>query len=72
MKELEQVKISPTYRSISLIQKRDVRLQCVFNDASTNAVAYLKTTDASGNMDVGFIFGKGKLAPRSEIPVPRL
>lgn len=48
---------------------------CVFNGASTNAnaaVAYLKTTDASGNIDVGFIFGKGKLAPHSEIPVPRL
>lgn len=56
----------------SLSYKKEM---CVFNDASTNAiaaVAYLKTTDASGNMDVVFSFGKGKLAPRSEIPVPRL
>lgn len=74
LKELEQVKISHTYTSTSLSQAHKKEM-CVFRDASTNAiaaVAYLKTTDAGGNVDVGSIFGKAKLAPRPEITVPRL
>ena len=74
LKELEQVKIPRQYTSISLSQAQSKEL-CVFCDASTTAiaaVAYLRTTDASNNMDVGFILGKAKLAPRPETTVPRL
>lgn len=48
---------------------------CVFCDASTNAiaaVAYSRVTNTSGNVEVGFMFGKAKLAPQPEISVPRL
>ncbi|XP_021332949.1 uncharacterized protein [Danio rerio] len=74
LKKLELVKIPRTYATISLHQAQR-REMCVFCDASTNAiaaVAYSKITSISGNVEVGFIFGKVKLAPRPEISVPRL
>lgn len=37
-----------------------------------DAVAYLKVTDADGHSDMGFIFGKAKLALKPEITVSRL
>lgn len=39
---------------------------------AVSAVAYLKETDDRGHNEVGFIFGKAKLAPKSEITIPRL
>lgn len=48
---------------------------CFSSDASSTAiaaVAYLKTTDSDGEINVGFICGKAKLAPRPEITIPRL
>ncbi|XP_067250257.1 uncharacterized protein [Chanodichthys erythropterus] len=74
LKELEHVKIPRTYATISLCQAQRKEM-CVFCDASTNAiaaVAYSRVTNASGNVEVGFMFGKAKLAPRPEISVPRL
>lgn len=74
LKDLEHIKIPRAYTSISFsnAQSREI---CVFCDASTKAiaaVAYLKTTDAAGNSEVGFIMAKAKLAPRPEITIPRL
>ncbi|XP_063758758.1 uncharacterized protein LOC134877255 [Eleginops maclovinus] len=74
LKELEQLKIPRQYTSISLRQACSKEL-CVFCDASTiaiAAVAYVRTTDASSNVEVGFMFGKAKLAPRPETTIPRL
>lgn len=64
LKELECVKIPCTY-AISLGQTQGKEM-CVFCDTSTNAiaaVAYIRVTDMSGNVEVGFMFGKAKLAP---------
>ncbi len=48
---------------------------CVFSDASTKAigaVAYLKALQKDGQVRVGFVMGKAKLAPLSEPTIPRL
>ncbi len=48
---------------------------CVFSDASTKAigaVAYLKALQKDGQVEVGFVMGKAKLAPLSEPTIPRL
>ena len=48
---------------------------CVFADASTTAtaaVAYLKATTEEGQTEVGFVFGKAKLAPQPDLSIPRL
>lgn len=74
LKELEQVKIPRQYTFISLSQEQSKELS-VFCDASTTviaAVTYMRTTDASGNTDVGFIFGKAKRTPHPEMTVARL
>lgn len=44
---------------------------CVFCDAIA-AITYSRVINTSSNVNVGFMFGKAKLAPRPEIPVPRL
>ncbi|VDI68047.1 Hypothetical predicted protein [Mytilus galloprovincialis] len=47
----------------------------VFSDASEKAiaaVAYLRTTDSSGEPNIGFILGKAKVAPTSGHTIPRL
>jgi len=48
---------------------------CVFSDASVkaiSAVCYLKVTNEQGHSEVGFVFGKSKLAPQPELTIPRL
>ncbi len=48
---------------------------CVFSDASTKAigvVAYLRTVDGDGQINIGFILGKTKLTPKSKPTIPRL
>lgn len=48
---------------------------CVFSDASTKAigaVAYFRVTDGDGQIHVGFVMGKAKLALLSEPTTPRL
>ncbi len=70
LKELENVKIPRTYATITLFQAQRKEM-CVFCDASTNAiaaVAYSRITSMNGKVEVGFMFGKAKLAPR---PDPR-
>lgn len=74
LKELEQVRIPRQFTSISLSQAQ-CRELCIFCDASVTAiaaVAYLRTTDKCNKVDVGFILGKAKLAPRPETTIPRL
>ncbi len=74
LKELEHVKIPRTYATIPLFQAQR-REMCVFCDASTKAiaaVAYSRITSMNGKVEIGFMFGKAKLAPRPEISVPRL
>lgn len=34
-------------------------------------VAYLKVTTQNGKSEVGFVFGKAKLAPQPELTIPR-
>ena len=72
--ELEQLQIERPYTPVSL-RSTNYRELCVFSDASTmaiSAVAYLKTTDGEGHINVGFVMGKSKLAPHPPHTVPRL
>ena len=72
--ELEQLQIERPYTPVSL-RSTKYRELCVFSDASTmaiSAVAYLKTTDREGHINVGFVMGKSKLAPHPPHTVPRL
>lgn len=74
LKDLEDVRLPRTYTSISLSGATNTEL-CVFCDASTlaiAAVAYLKVTNTEGKSEVGFVFGKAKLAPQPEATIPRL
>ena len=74
LQELENLHIPRTYTSKSLTKMQRTEL-CVFSDASTKAiaaVAYLRTFDNDGLIEVGFIFGKAKLAPLSQPTIPRL
>ncbi|XP_049332403.1 uncharacterized protein LOC125799519 [Astyanax mexicanus] len=71
---LKEVQIPRTYVSFSTSMAHNTEL-CVFSDASVKAisgVAYLKVTNEHGHSEVGFVFGKSKLAPQSALTVPRL
>lgn len=72
LQDLRELKIPRMYTSLPLsaVQRREI---CIFLSTKVvGAVAYLKVTDADGQSDMGFIFGKAKLAPKPEITVPRL
>lgn len=74
LKHLEQVRVKRMYTSIPL-RSSTKRELCIFSDASTQAigaVAYIKVTDSEGRNDLGFVFGKAKLAPQPEVTIPRL
>ncbi|KAI4829460.1 hypothetical protein KUCAC02_023500 [Chaenocephalus aceratus] len=69
IKDLEHVRIPMTYTAIPLSSSTHKEL-CIFCDASTQAiaaVAYIKVTDAEGKSQLGFLFGKDKLAPQPEV-----
>ncbi|KAK7891906.1 hypothetical protein WMY93_023869 [Mugilogobius chulae] len=72
--ELSKLHIPRAYTAISLSNATHTEL-CVFSDASVKAigaVAYLKIDQDNGQVDVGFVLGKAKLAPLSQPTIPRL
>ena len=74
LQDLQELKISRAYTSIPTTNAK-IRELCVFADASVKAVAavaYLKVTDDDGHAEVGFVFGKAKLAPQPDLSIPRL
>ena len=74
LQDLQELKIPRMYTSLPLSAAQKTEM-CIFCDASTKAigaVAYLRVTDSRGHSDVGFIFGKAKLAPKPDITIPRL
>ena len=74
LQALHQCKIPRMYTAVPLSEARRREL-FVFCDASTKAigaVAYLKVTGATGQSELGFVYGKAKLAPKPEPTIPRL
>lgn len=74
LKLLENVQIPRCFVPTSLQSCKDVTLH-IFSDASEKAiaaVAYLRTVDANGKVNVGFVFGKTKIAPKHGHTIPRL
>ncbi|XP_030580342.1 uncharacterized protein LOC115776718 [Archocentrus centrarchus] len=74
LQDLKELHVPRTYTSTSLSQATHKEL-CLFSDASTmaiGAVAYLKAVQRDGEVEVGFIMGKAKLAPLSKLTIPRL
>ncbi|XP_073714092.1 uncharacterized protein [Misgurnus anguillicaudatus] len=74
LQNLQDLKIPRTYSSFptSEVQTREL---FIFADASMRAVAavaYLRSTSHNGRTDIGFVFGKTKLAPQPDLTVPRL
>lgn len=62
------------YTSIpsSTAQRKEVIVFCDASIKAVGAVAYLKLTNADGHSEVGFLFGRAKLAPKPDITIPRL
>lgn len=72
--ELEHLHIPRPYIPVSLSQTLNGEL-CIFSDASVlaiAAVAYLRVKDSKGQLYVGFVMSKSKLAPFPAHTVPRL
>ncbi|VDI59142.1 Hypothetical predicted protein [Mytilus galloprovincialis] len=70
---IETLRIPRTY--VPYLSKTTTKELHVFSDASEKAiaaVAYLRTTDSSGEPNIGFILGKAKVAPTSGHTIPRL
>lgn len=69
LKHLEQVRIPIMYTSISFCgaAKRELCILCDTSTKAIAAVAYAKVTDTEGKSELGFVFGKAKLAPQQEI-----
>jgi len=74
LQDLQELHVPRTYSTTAPSKALHTEL-CVFSDASVkaiSAVAYLRVTDHDGHTEVGFIFGKAKLAPQPELTIPRL
>ncbi|XP_047671761.1 uncharacterized protein LOC125145112 [Tachysurus fulvidraco] len=74
LQDLDRLHAPRAYTTTSLVETVHTEL-CVFSDASTKAigaVAYLKALQKDGQVEVGFVMGKAKLAPLSEPTIPRL
>lgn len=74
LQDLSSLKVQRCYVPSSLSKSTYTEL-CVFCDVSSwaiTAVAYLKTVNADGQCEVGFVIGKSKLSPQREPTIPRL
>jgi len=74
LQDLEGLQITRPYTSFSTAGALRREL-CVFADASVKAiaaVAYIKVTSHQEQAEVGFVFGKAKLAPQPALTIPRL
>ncbi|XP_069114405.1 uncharacterized protein [Argopecten irradians] len=74
LQELNTLTVPRTYSPIPIYNAayRDIH---VFSDASEKAigaVAYIRTHDEQGNIHLGFVLGKSKLAPSHGHTIPRL
>ncbi len=74
LRDLEGLQILRPYTSFSTegALRREL---CIFADASVKAivaVAYIKVTSHQEQTDIGFVFGKAKLAPQPDLTIPRL
>ncbi|XP_051803959.1 uncharacterized protein LOC127533925 isoform X1 [Acanthochromis polyacanthus] len=74
LQDLQGLKIPRMYTSLpfSMAQKKEIYVFCDASIKAIAAVAYLKITTAEGQNEVGFVFGKAKLAPKPDLTVPRL
>lgn len=74
LQDLEGLQIPRPYTSFSTAGALRREL-CVFADASVKAiaaVAYIKVTSHQEQTEIGFVFGKAKLAPQPDLTIPRL
>ncbi|KAL0162344.1 hypothetical protein M9458_041740, partial [Cirrhinus mrigala] len=74
LRDLEGLQIPRPYTSFSTASALRREL-CVFADASVKAiaaVAYIKVTSHQDQTEIGFVFGKAKLAPQPDLTIPRL
>jgi hypothetical protein len=71
---LEDIKIPRTYLpgSLSNCKEKSVHIFCDASELAIAAVGYLKTTSQKDECNVGFIMGRGKLAPPHGHTIPRL
>lgn len=74
LKLLWQLNIPRMYTSTPslTVQKKEIDIFCDASTKAVSAVAYLKLTNIDGYSEVGFLFGKAKLAPKPDITNPRL
>ncbi|KAI3367313.1 hypothetical protein L3Q82_008361 [Scortum barcoo] len=74
LQDLKELQIPRPYASFSTTGALRREL-CVFADASVKAiaaVAYIKVTSHQEQTEIGFVFGKAKLAPQPGLTIPRL
>lgn len=74
LQDLKQLQVPRMYTPTSLIKAVYTEL-CIFSEASTKAigvVSYLRAVQEGGKIEVGLVMGKAKLAPQSELTIPRL
>ena len=59
-------------QSLSVTDDAEIHIYSDASEKAISAVGYLQVEDEDGNIDVGFIKGKSKLAPSKGHTIPRL
>ena len=74
MELLQDLSIPRMYvpQSLSVTDDAEIHIYSDASEKAISAVGYLQVEDEDGNIDVGFIMGKSKLAPLKGHTIPRL
>lgn len=72
---LQQITLPRCYSSHtmdSLASVRDIHVFCDASERAYGSVAYLRTEDPSGRVEVAFLVARSRVAPRKQQSIPRL
>ena len=72
--DLEDLKISRPFNDVSLnnVVKKNLHIYCDASERSISAVAYIHALSFDNQWQLGFLFGKSKVAPKHCTTIPRL
>ena len=75
LQDLQKIMLPRCYTSSEMDEpscKRDIHVSCDASELAYGCVAYLRTEDPTGRIEVAFLAARSRVAPKKQQSIPRL